>query len=340
MHSDLGSLRVRAFWLRRRKRGFMVDAAPGTTKSYLDTLQKWEAGTDDPPIAKIVKDTIDAWRAWMLAPAEAGPEEDPGDCQAWLFADLRPPRPVPHGLSRASANKHLRQMHHVLIEAVNLEILDRVPKFDYLKIRRRRPRSLTAEHLDAIYRACAVAIYPRVPGVSPDRWWQAFLTTACTVGFRRQGLWGLRWEGVDFRAGLIRLDAEEDKCDEERVKPMSRLLVHHLLRIRTDRELVFPWPHSESTFYRQWRRIQEAAGLTKPAWYKVHDLKRTCGTLHSRQGASPWAVKELLDHATLKTSEYYVDASDEAREAVDRLRLPAAFYADFPTAGELPSAAG
>ena len=336
--TDLGSLTLRAFWTRRVERGFMAGSAPGTMKSYGISLKKWEALTDDPPVARILKETTDEFRLRLLPlPQEpiAGARMDP---QGWLFADLQPPPRPSRSRSPATANKHLREIHHVLVEAADLEVLDRVPRIAYYKIRKKRPRAVKPEHLDAIYRACWKAIYPILPCVPPERWWQAFLATACTIGFRKQGLFGLRWADVDLRDGLIRLQAEDDKCDQERCKPLSRLLVQHLVRIRTDRELVFPWPHGQSTFYRQWRAIQFAAGLARPEWYKIHDLKRTCGTMHSRQGASPWAVKELLDHSTLRTSEYYIDASDEAREAVERLKLPPAFYADFPA--PTPIAAG
>jgi len=333
IRTDLASLTVRAFWSRRIERGFMAGAAPGTMKSYKESLAKWEATTDDPPVAQVVKETIDAFRQQLLVKQIARAQVDH---QPWLFADLRPAVADPRSLSPATVNKHMRQIHHVLVEAVDVEILDRIPRFTYCKLRKKRPRAVKPEHLEAIYGACWKALYPILPGLLPERWWQAFLTTACTIGFRRQGLLGLRWADVDLRDGLIRLRAEDDKCDQERCKPLSHLLVQHLVRIRTDRELVFAWPHSQSTFYRQWKAIQSAAGLTRPDWYKIHDLKRTCGTMHSRQGASPWAIKELLDHSTLRTSEYYIDASDEAREAVERLRLPPAFYADFPA----PSAAG
>jgi site-specific recombinase XerD len=90
---------------------------------------------------------------------------------------------------------------------------------------------------------------------------------------------------------------------------------------------VFPWPHCERAFYRQWHRIQDHAGISPHL--KVHDLKRACGTRYAASGASAWVVQRRLDHSSIATSAHYINASREEREAVDRLAVPAAFLEDF-----------
>jgi integrase len=100
--------------------------------------------------------------------------------------------------------------------------------------------------------------------------------------------------------------------------------------------LIFHFPASESTFYRQWWAIQEAAGISEDRWIKLHDLKRACGTRFAKI-ASPWVVQQRMDHSSITTSQAYINATDEEHEAVDRLPLPAAFRGHFaqPIAGAI-----
>jgi integrase len=138
---------------------------------------------------------------------------------------------------------------------------------------------------------------------------------------RRGALLGLRWEHVHWQRSEIRLPAELDKCGQERLKPINRLVLRHLLRIRTPRARVFAWNRSQGTWYKQWRRIQEAAGLPRDEWIGLHDLKRACGTRLATV-ASLWVVQRRLDHSSLSTSQHYINATREEREAIERMPLP------------------
>lgn len=326
---DLASLTLRRFFDRRRSRGFLDDADPRTVNEYRFTLRKWERLTPDPPLGAIGREALEDFRSRLLAPPAA-----PSQAPPLLFPELH--RPEASGsLSPATVNKHLRHVRHLLAEAADCEAIERVPKVRYCRTRRKRPRDVREADLSAIYRACSTALYPRLPGLDPGNWWKALLCTACVEGFRRGGLLGLRWDGIDWESMEIRLPAESDKCGQERLKPMSRLVAQHLLRIRGDWELVFPWPHSERTFYRCWHAIQLAAGIAAERQYKIHDLKRTCATLYAIQGAPSIALTQLLDHTGVAMSERYINdarAADSTREAVEKLRLPAAFSAEFPPA--------
>ena len=110
----------------------------------------------------------------------------------------------------------------------------------------------------------------------------------------------------------------------ERLKPLHAVAVRHLVKIRTGRGPVFPWPYSEATWYRQWHRIQTKAGLDVEEHIKLHDLKRTAGTIAAEHG-SAFAVQKLLDHSSIRTAEWYVNPSDELRGVMDAFPVPGAF---------------
>ncbi len=327
---------LRAFYDRHYAPCFLAGVRPRTFTAYGESLNHWERITPDPPLRGITIETLAGFKAGLVEPPArtAGP---PAEVQRLLFdgifereLDYRP-------LAKTTANKHLRQVQAILGKAGMpgprnrdaLGILELVPWVKPYKVPRPRPRGVKADTLTAIYRAAAVARYPVLKGVVPGNWWKALIVIGLVDGFRRGGLLGLHWDDVDWEAMEIRLPAEEDKCREERVKPMNRVVVQHLLRIRTARPRIFEFPHSESTLYRQWWAIQDAAGLPEEDWIKLHDLKKTCGTILARAGSSPWAIQRQLDHSTLATSAYYVGADEAQRDAVERMPLPAAFYEDF-----------
>ena len=60
----------------------------------------------------------------------------------------------------------------------------------------------------------------------------------------------------------------------------------------------------------------------------MHDLKRACGTRFAAI-ASAWVVQKRLDHSSLATSQFYVNATREEREAVERMPLPSVFEEEF-----------
>jgi len=293
---------------------FLVDAADKTVEAYRESIAHWVRVTEDLRLREIDSSAMAAFKARLRTPAD----------------DRRP-------LAVATVNKHLRHLHAVLGKAGPpgprnrdaMAVLPRVPWTKPLKQKRRLPRNIDDETLNAIYRAADTAEYPVLPQILPAQWWRALLVTALTTGFRRAGLLGLRWDGIDPVAAEIRIDAEVDKCDADRCKPLHPIAWRHLEPIRNGRPLVFSWPHAAKTFYRQWHRIQAAAGLPAEKHIKLHDLKRACGTRLAKVG-SAWVVQHMLDHGSITTSRHYVNASDESRDAVSRLALPESFVAPPP----------
>ncbi len=327
---------------------FLLEASPLTHRAYGETVGHWRRLTDDPPLGEIDGPLLTAFKAGLRNPAHfpRRPRRRKPGSQRLLFETCLE-KTAGHGraptLAAATVNKHLRHLGAILSKAGPpgprnrdaLGVLDRVPWTRPLRTYHRLPRDVKDDLLDDIYRATGVAEYPRIEGVAADNWWKALLVVALTAGFRKGALLALAWSDVDWERSEIRLAAEDDKCREERRKPVHELVLRHLMRIRSRLELVFAFPHSSRTFYREWHAIQSAARIDERRHVKLHDLKRACGTRFARI-ASPWAVQKRLDHASLATSMHYVNATHEELEAMDRLPIPAAFREDFcePSPGE------
>ncbi len=286
-------------------RSFQAGNRPRTLKEYRLTNRKWKRNTGDPPM-----DQIDSL---ML-----------GEFKAWLFDDEK--------LARPTVNKHLRHVHCILGKAGppgpgNRDAVGIVPTAPWtkpLKEFRRLPRRTTPEVLEVIYKAARFANYPALDHMAAADWWRALIVLAYTSGYRHGALMGLRWSEVDLARKEIRVEAESDKCGRERIKPLHAVAIRHLVRIRIGQGPVFPWHYSEATWYRQWHRIQTKAGLDREEHVKLHDLKRTAGSIAAEHG-SAFAVQRLLDHSSIRTAEWYVNPMDELRGVVDAFPIPAAF---------------
>jgi len=67
--------------------------------------------------------------------------------------------------------------------------------------------------------------------------------------------------------------------------------------------------------YRPWLRIKRRAGLDRLA---IHDLRRTAGSYMVQAGRSIHAVKDILRHKDIKTTEIYARlAAQQGKDTVD-----------------------
>jgi integrase len=313
---DAVGLPFRSFYDRYFEKLFLLDARPATILEYRVTLKHFLTACGDVALDQVDPLCLASFKAYLLA---------------------LPGRRV-EKLSPATVNKHITNLNAILSKAGPpgprnrdaLGVLERIPWLKPVREERRRPRVILDDWLNSFYEACSMAINPRFLGSPgfPQLWWRSFLVTAVNIGYRRTALLSLTWSNnVDFERRIIRLPASIDKAHCDREKPMNSVVFNHLSQLQQSAAIgdkVFPWPHCLLTLNRQWHRIQSAAGLPKEQHYKLHDLKRTCGTKLSRIG-SPWAVQEMLDHSSIKTSQHYIDALPELAALVEQVPQPSAF---------------
>lgn len=308
-------LTLRQFFQEIFSPDFLLDRALKTHRAYFEALAHWERITDDPPLKRIDGRLLTGFKRSL---SKGGPEARP--------------------LSAATVNKHLRHLAALLNKAGPpgpgnrdaLGLIRTVPWTRPLELDRRLPPDIDGDTLDAIYIAAKTAKFPELFGVQPVYWWRGLMQTAIMTAYRKSALLSLRWVNIDWQQQTIGLPAEADKCHTERRKPVLPGLLKYLQRIRTSQPLIFPWPHAPRTWYRQWHRNQDAAGLPRTEHITWHNLKAASGSRYSRGGASISALQQHLDHASITTSRHYVRvASPEQREAIERMPLPAEMARDL-----------
>jgi integrase len=235
---------------------------------------------------------------------------------------------VEAGLSPATVNKHLRHLSHLFGSAApagpgnrdGLGVISAAPWTKPLRERENEIRVVDDHELAAFYEACPAALFPVVEGVKAADWWRAWIVCAITAVIRRGALWSLKWEQVDLHNRWFIVDGDGDKSGRVRRKRIHAAALDHLLRIRRPTGRVFEWPHSESTYYRQFRRLSSLSGTD----FVLHDLKRS-GLTRLASTVDAFTLQKIGDHSSVKTTQRYYVGVDDARTAaaVDSLSLPA-----------------
>jgi integrase len=150
---------------------------------------------------------------------------------------------------------------------------------------RRRSRSMNLEQIRALL------------GLKLTAWWRAYLTCALMCGLRPGELLGLRWEDVDFQAGVIRVR----KCLKALPDPVTgkwRLLLEDLKTERSKRTIRMPRQAAAALL--ALRKEQTAIRLMLGEAYDVRGLSIVFG---DGAGAPKWPqdvrrdFRELCDRA-------------------------------------------
>jgi integrase len=134
------------------------------------------------------------------------------------------------------------------------------------------------------------------------------------TGCRISEVLNLRWEHVDFAAGVITLP--ETKSGRPQLVVMNapaRQVLRVLEAGKGTSEWVLPsasrpkQPISKSRIEAAWQMIRIAAQIKD---VRIHDLRHTVGTYAGQSGANAFLVRDLLRHKNLAMTGRYVNRSD------------------------------
>ena len=135
---------------------------------------------------------------------------------------------------------------------------------------RRQSRSMSLDQIRALLELDLTA------------WWRAYLTCAAMCGLRPGELLGLRWEDVDFEAGVLRVR----KCLKSLPDPASGKRILVLEELKTERsKRTIRMPRQVATALLALRKEQAAAKLRLGAAYDVRGLAIVFG---DGAGAPKW----------------------------------------------------
>lgn len=134
------------------------------------------------------------------------------------------------------------------------------------------------------------------------------------TGLRRQELFKLTWDDVDFRRRQLYI--RETKTSKSRYIPMNETVcteLRELNRNRKDEGLVFKSPKTGKGFVDIRRAFYGACRRAKIRNLLLLDLRRTFATRLLEAGADIITVQQLLGHTSVKTTQIYTMSNQELK---------------------------
>lgn len=209
-----------------------------------------------------------------------------------------------------------------------------LPKFRAVKVPEAMPRPVTQEHFEAMYQACNVATLPDGLPYPAAEWWRAMLVFAMTTGWRREEILALRRDDLDLESGAVTTRAESNKGGRDEMDFLPAVALEHVKRLASFSSLVFPWDHDKVTLYREFHRIQVAAGIKLPCktkqahectptchMYGLHDLRRAYATENCDRMPLP-VLQKKMRHRDIQTTMTYVAMANKMKRASEVVFVP------------------
>ena len=178
------------------------------------------------------------------------------------------------------------------------------------------------DRIVGIYHIAEHASFPRISGITSPAWWHALISTMCSTSLRIGQLMAVPYAAMvwDPTEPELRFSAEfcrKSKSDERH--PLVQVAFRDLLAIRGDRQLLFPAPHSKTTIYDEFHRLEKLAGFEPQKGIAFHGLRRRILTDLAK--LSPTAAQLAAGHQSYRTTiEHYIGVEALA-EAVNRLEI-------------------
>lgn len=146
-----------------------------------------------------------------------------------------------------------------------------------------------------------------IAGIPARHWWVTFLAFVFSTSERKSASLALRWEWIDFARGVVVIPPEVRKGSRKAGRYTLWPEVAALLAsIREpSRELVFPWPYDDATYFNRFGRMMRRAGLPDDRRHKTHSLRVSHATWRKVMGGDP--TKQLGHSDAATTAKSYLD---------------------------------
>jgi integrase/predicted transcriptional regulator len=294
------------------KECMVPDASAAYKDQFERALQRWKLVTGNPPLAKIDNALLRRYRDFCMEARgqTPGTKASPTTVRNKLTYVQR--------LLRKAGPAGFRNFDAA-------ECIPRVPWVRLPREPRRVPQIVSDQHISAVYRKADMLAVPEIPGVEPAAWWRALLVTVWNTGLRRRTLFALEWEWMrPVERQRFVVPPEAMKSARGQIVHLPPIVIAHLNAIRTDRDLVFPWPYDMTHFNTMFHRLQYDAGIPRADHFGLHTIRRTLATRLWRK--EPKAAQFALGHTMdTVTREHYVQGPGIVARALDALPQPEAF---------------
>ncbi|RPI14974.1 MAG: site-specific integrase [Ignavibacteriae bacterium] len=203
-------------------------------------------------------------------------------------------------LSAKSVNNYIGILRCCLKFAVEMDIIDNLPKIKTLKVPPQKYDFLTPQEIETLL-AYAQGM------------WHDMILLAVRTGLRFGELIGLKWEDINFREAtllvtrnIVRGIEGSPKNNKTRIIPLSDKVLDMLKKRNKISPYIFHDGNSKPLVYntclKRLQKISKKAGLRSIGW---HTLRHSFASHLAEQKNSIIAIKELLGHTDVKTTMRY-----------------------------------
>ena len=224
-------------------------------------------------------------------------------------------------LSKASVNKVIQHFKAVFNHSFNNETISRNPtrSFKQLRLDYKEMDYLSQDEMDQLLS------YTNEKYTGENRWKHVLYLTLFLSGARLGEVLGLEWHRIQFERNAILVGqiwcaisnkiVYTTKGKKDRVIPLNSLLKKEIGSMRNSSKGSFLFsdvkcrPIDPKNFRsRNWDKDLKAAGIRN---IRIHDARHTYASLFMMSGdASLYDLKEVLGHASVKTTERYAHLSN------------------------------
>jgi integrase len=205
-------------------------------------------------------------------------------------------------MAPGTLNRHLACLKTIVNKALQARKLAWNPILG-LKLAREnsaRDRVLSQEEFRKLLEACSEHLKPIV-------------LLAYYTGMRRSEMTGLRWDQVDFRNKVIRLEASDTKTGERREVPLNDGFLAMLASMPKipNSPAVFHW--RGEPFWRFSTAFNAACRRAKISNFRFHDLRHCAITNFRKAGVADKVIMSISGHKTAAVFRRYdsVDRDDK-----------------------------
>ncbi|QDU03098.1 Phage integrase family protein [Gimesia chilikensis] len=283
------------------------DEQKGTLSVYMTTINHWESRTNNPPIAEITNDLLRKFKKSFQL----------------------------EGYSPESIKKYWRHLRRILRRVgppadrnpLGEDLIERIPYMSPPKSARRKiPRLITEDEMNAVYHACKVATWPKKVE-SPALIWQTALVIFYNCGPRTQDVFRrLCWLNVDLQ--YQRISFVSQKRSKLQGIPFQELVGLHfeaLYHGQRPQDTVLQMTKCNRSLYKEWKKILKASGIREH--FTFQDLRKTCNSLLNAANPGANAGKWVLGHGGSGVNEeYYHNPGPEVIKAIENLKQPESFW--------------
>jgi len=210
-------------------------------------------------------------------------------------------------VARKTTNERRCRIHALWNWMAKRRLVAMFPTTPRIPVPRRIPKAYTLEELARLFASCREEVGLIAEGIQAADFWTALHGVLWDTAGRIGEILALRWEWLDESTGLLAIEAEVRKGqDQDMLHPLGKDTLAVLARMKpAGYERIFHWPYDEGSLYKIYNRILKRAQLSTDRKSKFHKMRKSVASHLQQAGIDACTA---LGHSSPEvTRQHYLD---------------------------------